>query len=153
MSKSLLSAGVVVLLSLMARADDKPQDDTDLLRGTWHIVRGESDGKPVPAEKIKGTTVVFEKDNLYVQDRNNKKTWAMSYTLDASKKPREITMTITSEGEYKGKSGLGIYALEGKRLKLCYALPGLDRPTTFETKAGSHHNYFILERGKPKAEP
>ena len=45
-------------------------------------------------------------------------------------------MTVV-KGQGKGQTVLGIYALEGETLKLCYALPGRERPKTFTTAEGS----------------
>jgi uncharacterized protein (TIGR03067 family) len=140
-----------ILLSMAlaseARSEDKTQEESTKFQGAWQILTGQVAGKPVPEDKIKGTTMVVAKDGLFVQDRGNKKTWVMTYKLDPSQKPKTITMTIT-EGERKGQTALGIYALEGDDLKLCYSLPGEERPTEFATKENGKQLLFVLKRDK-----
>ena len=56
---------------------------------------------------------------------------------------------IATEGENKGKPAQGIYALDGDMLKICYTLPGKDRPTAFDSKPGSAATLVIWKRAKP----
>jgi uncharacterized protein (TIGR03067 family) len=145
MRRTLVLTGVVLAAAaLAARAEEKKTDAARIL-GTWLIVSGEDSGKAVPPEKIKNSAVVIEKDTLHVRDGNNKKVWEVRYRLDPGKDPRAIDMTL-EEGELKGKLSKGIYDLQGDTLKLCYALPGEDRPVAFTTKPGSRHNSFLLKR-------
>jgi uncharacterized protein (TIGR03067 family) len=59
-----------------------------------------------------------------------------TYTVDPSKEPKRIEMVAT-EGDAAGKPALGIYAVEGETLRMCNVLPGGQRPTAFESRAGS----------------
>ena len=44
---------------------------------------------------------------------------------------------------------LGIYATDGKQLKLCWQHDGKARPTEFKTKAEPSQMLLVLERAKP----
>ena len=147
-------------LALLARASaadvkapekDKNQikDHAGKLLGTWVIVSGEEDGKPSPAEKIKGSKMTVDKKSIKLTDKDDKQLWVIDYKLDASKKPAAIDMTV-AEGPGASKSSKGIYELDGDTLKLCYALPGGDRPKDFKTKEGAKENCFILKRAEVK---
>jgi uncharacterized protein (TIGR03067 family) len=146
-------AAVLVLAAVVGADDknkaDKSRGDKDKVQGTWMVTRGEEGGQKVSAETLKGTTVVFKEDYMTVKDRADNKTWVVVFQMDASKKPKEITMTLTT-GKDKGKISKGIYSLEGDVLKLCYAMPGYDRPTSFSTKKDAEQHCFILKRGKAK---
>ena len=62
-----------------------------------------------------------------------------TYTLDASKSPRQIDFI-------RGKrKQLGIYELDGGRLKPCVG-PSDDRPSDFTTKTRTEHSMFVLKR-------
>ena len=64
---------------------------------------------------------------------------------DAAHKPKQIDST---PDKMPGKPLLGIYEIEGNRIKVCNAGPGKDRPTAFESKKGSGHTLVIWEREK-----
>ncbi len=147
--RAVLLTGVLLAGAVLAaRADDKAKPtDQEKIQGKWTFVSGESDGKPVAADKIAKSVVVIGKDTILVRDGNNKTTWEVSYRIDPTKSPRTITMQLT-EGEFKGQKTEGIYQLEGDSLKLCYALPGGTRPAGFTTKEGGKTNCFTLKRGK-----
>ena len=70
------------------------------------------------------------------------------YSIDVDKEPKHINL-IGTEGENKGKPAQGIYLLDGDTLKICYTLPGKDRPTAFESKPGSAATLVIWQRAKP----
>ena len=49
----------------------------------------------------------------------------------------------TTEG--RAGTALGIYKVEGKKLKMCFSQSGAARPTTFETRRGDDHILLVLE--------
>ena len=138
-----LGLGLVVRASA-AEIKVSGKDHADKLLGTWVIVSGEEDGKPSPPEKIKGSQMTVDKKSIKLTDKDDKQLWILDYKLDASKKPAEIDMTV-AEGPGAGKSSQGIYELDGDALKLCYGLPGADRPKDFKTKEGAKENCFTLK--------
>jgi uncharacterized protein (TIGR03067 family) len=141
-------ASVAGVYASAVKAADK--EHTNQLLGTWVVVSGEEDGKPSPEEKIKGSKMTVDGKTIKLSDKDDKQLWILDYKLDPSKKPAEIDMTV-AEGQGAGKSSQGIYELEGDSLKLCYALPGADRPKTFKTTAGAKENCFTLKRAEVKA--
>ena len=79
---------------------------------------------------------------------DDKHTFKGTFKLDPSKKPKAVDALVT-EGEFKGKTLLGIYGLEGDTLRACYAPPGKKRPTEFASKEGSGNYLYVYRRQKP----
>ena len=126
---------VVVLLAGLLIATDKPKDeakkDLDRLQGTWVMAELEVEGKVVPEEKLKGTTLTIKGDKyiVKVKDRAHETT----FKLDPSQKPKAIDMYF-SAGTDAPKLSKGIYEVDGDTLKLCrHQAPGKDRPVQFGT--------------------
>lgn len=146
MRKLLLVAGLFAAGGLLSvRADDtKPTGKADekgemKLEGGYTIISGESDGKAVPEERVKGHTTRFTKDKIVTIDKDKKEVYVATYTIDDSKKPCVIKMKSTTpkEGE-----ATGLIKKEGDTITLIYAVKG-PAPTDFKTKDGQ--NLFVLK--------
>jgi uncharacterized protein (TIGR03067 family) len=120
--------------------------DPDKLAGTWSCVSAVNDGKAIAEATVKQLRLTMTKDR-YKTERGEDVLFDSTYTIDAAKDPKQINMFGT-EGENKGKAAQGIYALDGDTLKICYTMPGKDRPTTFESKPGSAATLVIWKRAK-----
>jgi uncharacterized protein (TIGR03067 family) len=110
------------------------------LEGDYTIVSGEEDGKPVPAEHIKGSIVRFTKDEIISTDREKKAVFAAKYILDTSKKPWVINMKSTKPKE---GDATGLVKTDGQTVTIVYSLPGVPAPTEFKTKEKGQH-LFVL---------
>ena len=63
--------------------------------------------------------------------------------------PHHATIDLVpGKGRYEGKTLPGIYKLEGDTLTIAFAEPGKDRPTAFESKAGSGVVLVVHKRAK-----
>lgn len=122
-------------------------NDADKIQGTWTCVSGEKDGTPIPADVVKQLKLKLTKDK-YATRKGDELLFESEYKLDASKKPAEIDI-IGTEGDLKGKAAKGIYQLDGDTLKLCYVMPGGERPKEFSAKAGSGATFTVWKRSKP----
>jgi uncharacterized protein (TIGR03067 family) len=114
------------------------------LEGRYTVVSGEKDGKAVPAEKLKGSVVVFTGDKIVGTDKDRKEFFAATFTLDTAKKPWPIKMKSTNPKEM---DATGLVKKEGDTITIVYALPGGDAPAEFKTKDKQH--LFVL---KPNSE-
>ncbi len=138
------SALLALVAGFLIAADD-PKDELKKLEGTWTMVSGEKDGKPVAEQTIKAAKLVIKGDqhDVKIGDEGYKGT----HKIDPSKKPKTIDATDT-DGPFKGKTVHGIYELDGDTFKVCFAKPGEDRPKEFSTKSGTGHILHVWKREK-----
>jgi len=108
-------------------------NDLDAMQGTWALVSAMQDGNPLADDKVKQTTIVIKGDTFCFPGLAEDVTArAGTFTLDATKKPKEMDST-SSEKE----TMLGIYELERDSYKVCFAPAGKPRPTEFASVPGS----------------
>ena len=125
-------APVLAIAVAVSAADEL---DSEKLRGMWNCVSAVIDGRTLSEETVKELKLTMTSDK-YKTERGAQVLFDSVHKLDLTKTPREIEM-IGTEGDLKGKAALGIYALEGDMLRICYSIPGKPRPTAFESKTGS----------------
>jgi len=141
MKRKVSVALVIGLLIATAGAEDKSaKGDKDKLQGTWAMVSGERDGKPIPEEATKNTKVVFAGDKMTIHNKDRKTEGA--FKLNTDKKPKQIDVDLG------GKQGKGIYQLEGDTLKVAHGEAGAPRPKDFSSKEGSGVTVVVLKRQK-----
>ena len=133
-----------VLLVPVARAvePEKPKNDMAALQGTWSMVSGTQDGKPLPEDVIKRVKVVVSGDKMtqIMDDRKHEHT----YKLNPDKSPKEIDVDLGD-----GKVGKGIYELKGDTLKVAHgSKPDSPRPKDFTSKEGSGVMVAEFKRAK-----
>ncbi len=114
--------------------------------GTWSYVSGEKDGKKIAAKDLAGGSVGITKDKITLTSPDGK--FVISYKLDTSKKPAQISMEILEGPQGKGAKSVGIIGMKGENLVICYPAMGGDTPKTFATKEGSGLNLFTLKKKK-----
>jgi len=144
----LMIAAVGLLLAACSRQTPPPAPKTDLdrLQGTWNLVAAFQDGKPLPADKVKQTTIVFKGDTFrfpgsaeYATSKEG------TIKLDENKTPKEMD-AISTEKEVM----FGIYRVEENGYKVCFAQAGKPRPTEFSSTAGS--GYILQSWQRQKAQ-
>jgi uncharacterized protein (TIGR03067 family) len=115
------------------------------MQGTWQAVLMNREGEVQPLQGA------FAKLQLIVQDdRRTIKAGETvlseaSYRLNPTAVPPTIDLVVTRGGS-RGQIMLGIYEIAGDRLRVCYALPGRERPRDFTPKAGSGHTLQEMKR-------
>lgn len=138
-------------------------DDREVLIGTWKITVFQDDGNDRlsrlgagPAKKGKEPRVaklVFTAEECYLIRGDSRREMASgltnagwkSITLDESTTPKSIDIVgFAGKENEKSKTYLGIYEIDGDRLRICYAETSPKRPTKFESNG--HDNLFECER-------
>ena len=126
----------VAVAAQFAFAADQDAEARKGLIGTWE---GRVD------EGATGHRLTFTADLVKGTKDRKRDLGEGTFQLDLTKKPARMDATGT-KGSPKGKTYLGIFALEGDTLKWCVSLPGSERPTEFATKDSQF--LLILKRQK-----
>jgi uncharacterized protein (TIGR03067 family) len=130
--RTLMGLGLVAAALGAATADDKK----DPTAGKWVTESVTRSGKG--DEGLKGAVREHADGKYTITPPKDSKLGPVSgaYTIDTSKTPATIDMTPRG-GTYDGKTLLGIVKVEGDTMTVAFAEPGKERPTKFESPAGS----------------
>src|SRR5215204_464647 len=115
------------------------------LEGTWTCVSAKVDGNALPEATTALLRLTLTQDR-YKTEKGSDVLFDSTYTVNPEADPKQINMMGT-EGDLKGKEAQGIYSLEGETLRICYTMPGLARPQTFESVPGSKAYLLVWKRG------
>lgn len=110
------------------------------LEGEWKIVAAEMGGATVEASDV----VAFSTGKCKVTNTTANIVFENTVTLDPSKKPRLIELTNTKSKE----RWLGIYDLEGDKLRCLFYSKDDKTPTEFKTAKGTLQIMYTYERVK-----
>jgi uncharacterized protein (TIGR03067 family) len=113
--------------------------DQEKIQGTWALVSGERNGKPLPDQVIQHIKLTFAGDKLTTQHKDRETD--ATFKLDSNKTPKEIDFNMD------GNVGEGIYQLDGDSLRIVHGEVGDARPKDFP-KAGSGLTVLVLKREK-----
>jgi uncharacterized protein (TIGR03067 family) len=140
-----LCLALYALVCAAAFAEDKPKAVTAKdLTGSYVVLSAQKGDEKTPKDKLDGMVVTFTDKAILATDKEKNKLYAATYTLDTSKTPTVIHMKSTIQ-EHKGAEATGILELDGKFLKLIYALPHEGKAPT-EFKAHEGQRLMTLER-------
>lgn len=129
-----IAAVALTLAGLNGRADDLKLD------GTYTIVSGEKNGKPLPDDHFKGSVVKIANGKITGTDKDRKEFFACDFKLDSTQTPVQIKMKSTSPKE---ADAVGLVKKDPEMITIIYALPGGAVPTEFKTKENQH--LFVLK--------
>jgi uncharacterized protein (TIGR03067 family) len=142
---------VLAACPVLAAAQSKEggaRKERERLQGTWLLVAREFAGKADSAEDLKRARgkVVIKGDKVVVSFPGEDER-RLTFKVDPSARPKRIDLTFL-DGDYKGKTALGIYELDRDKLKVCYAPPKVARPTEFSGKIDNDWVLVVYEREK-----
>jgi uncharacterized protein (TIGR03067 family) len=123
---------------------DANAKDLEKMQGDWAVVSVVRDGVKDEDDNAQSLFRTV-KGNQYTVFLFDKEIGSGTFKIDATKKPKTID---SFPANLAGKAILGIYQIEGNTIKTCYAPPGKDRPTEFDSKKGSEHTLMVWEREK-----
>ncbi len=123
------------------------RQDYERLTGTFSLVSGVVDGKPVSEEVREKTILVTDHDKFTVTTGDEAGTSARgTFVIDPSQTPKTAD-SLQADGPDKGKTLLGIYEIiDDKHKRACWAPVGQPRPTAFSSAPGSGHILQLWER-------
>jgi uncharacterized protein (TIGR03067 family) len=134
----MMIAGLGLLLVACNRQAPEAKTDLERLQGTWNLVSATQGGQVLPQDKVKQTTIVFKGDTFrFPSSAEYATSRAGTIKLDETKSPKEMD-AISTEKEVM----LGIYVLQEKGYKVCFAPAGKPRPTEFNS---TPENGYILQ--------
>jgi uncharacterized protein (TIGR03067 family) len=142
------TVAVLALAACGATADDRKLTQPVMkqsLEGSYTILSGEREGKPIPMAEIDGSTVVVTKTNIMSADKDKKELFSATYTLDLTKTPATISMTRRmpgKDGSTIEETAAGLVKWEMDKVTIVYAMPGGKTPTEF--KAGDKQILLVL---------
>lgn len=146
MKTALLALVALAATAAFAADDDRVKKDLKALTGTWQYTSQVEDGKDTEKEKLEGIKVTITAEGKWELKKDDKVLLEGTVKIDPSKKPRAADWKITTEGELKDRSALGIYDVDKDTFKHCF---GFDkRPEKFESKEGSKVTNAVLKRMK-----
>ncbi|PYL10523.1 MAG: hypothetical protein DME33_00660 [Verrucomicrobia bacterium] len=143
-SRLLMIAALGLLLGAVKPQDPASAKDLEGLQGTWKLVSATQDGKALPDDKVKKTTIVFKHDTFrFPESAEYATSRSGTVKIDATKQPKHMDAIST-----KGEVMLGIYELNGDNYKVCFAPTGKPRPSEFVSNPGSGYILQVWERKK-----
>lgn len=141
-----LSVLVCLSLSGIVVGSEDGSSDAEKIQGTWSVVSFEGDGVKVPAERLKGGTVVITATKFALSFKGEKE--ETDIKIDASKKPKYFDLLLR-----KDTVAPGIYLLEGDDLTLCWDADKSVRPTKFTSKGEPLTDFRLLVLKREKKNP
>jgi uncharacterized protein (TIGR03067 family) len=141
-----LIASMVNVLIAAASSDDAVREDLEKFHGNWSLTSVERDGKKTPREELTAIKLTIQA-NKFVLRNDSAVISEGTFTLDPSRKPKEIDETITA-GPNRGKLFKAIYEISEKQHTICFAAAGRERPTEFSSESGSGRVLQIWRREK-----
>ena len=143
-----MTTSVLLALAIAVAAPgtkNPPKKDPPALVGEWAGESGVEKGRALALPP--GTGWVFTADGKSVLTLGGGAgSTEATYKADATKAPAELDL---SDGP-KGKPLRGIFKVEGDTLTVCLVEGDADRPTAFESAAGSKAILLTLKRVKKK---
>lgn len=126
--------------------DKKTGASADLV-GIWQLVETPKDGDSLPEDRERNIWWEFTGSKIKMIDEDDEA--FAEYKVDDSKSPATIDVTFT-RGFVRGETYLGIFDIQGDRLRLCFGFSGAPRPTDFKAQESDRRGLNTFVRFTPK---
>jgi uncharacterized protein (TIGR03067 family) len=121
---------------------------------SWKVVAGETNGQPLPAERIRGARAIVSGSTVVVL-RAGQPPMVTRCAADLGQTPNRLTLTVV-EGAHRGQTAPAIAEMLGNdRMRICYAVNATEPPREFRTLPGGAQQFlFTLQiESSPSAPP
>lgn len=129
-------------------APAETQNDRSILEGDWYAVAMEADGEPAPTDAVAEMRFRFVGDRVFIWgNTSGGGPDEAAFVLDSSTSPPRIRIVPPPPDE--DEIVLGIFELDGPRLRLCLrhgGAPELGYPAGFTTAPGTFVLLIDLQR-------
>ena len=126
---------VLVLSTSLLTAGGDTKTDLKAMEGTWKATLVEANGKPAGDEEKSAPFKLVVKEGKFTVYFGDKLLTNGTIKLDQAKTPKEIDAE-QGDGPYKGKVQKGLYEIKPTEMRVIFAEPGKERPTSFKTREG-----------------
>ena len=120
------------------------------LEGTWEFDSLEVDGQSMPSSMLTSSRILIDGDCF--RSEMSGTTYEGVFNIDVEKDPHHIDIEFVS-GPEAGNWNFGIFYLDGDQLKICLNMVGKNRPSAFQTAAGSYQALEFLRRASVARPP
>jgi uncharacterized protein (TIGR03067 family) len=122
------------------------------LEGSYKITSIERNGETAPAEflaSIEKASIKGDKFTMTFKGKDGKsESKIATITVDAAKKPAQIDLKA-DDGDKKDETALGIIAIEGETIKICFAdASDKRRPAEFKTSKDDSNMLLMFKKTK-----
>jgi uncharacterized protein (TIGR03067 family) len=135
---------LLMVTMLLAPGCGSNSGDDSQLQGTWKYIQMVNSGKETPAELLsRAPTVTFARNNM-IRKEEGVVVDTLTYKIDATKAPKQMTITMGEPG--KEKDYYHLYKIEGDTLTKSSSNKKFSRK--FNTKRETGAYFTVLTRVK-----
>jgi uncharacterized protein (TIGR03067 family) len=135
--------GVALVVGAPVPKEAPKKADGASIVGEWVCTKCVADGREFPEEVLKSIQLAFTADGKF-QFTFGPDQGGGAYTADPAKDPPEVDF----QSDKTGKGNKGIYKADKESMTFCFKEGGGDRPTKFESPAGTRMLLLTLARKK-----
>ena len=118
-------------------------------QGTWVLVSGKHDGKPIAAENVSKGKVAWKGQDVVVETPHQSKEAIKAKAALGSANGVKTMDFVRSNGPGAGSTMLAIYEFRSPdEYAIVFAAPGKPRPAEMDAKAGSGATMHVWKRQK-----
>lgn len=122
---------------------DQDHAALESIQGKWKLVTMRAAGNDAPPQVIATYRYEFKGDQLTITPNNPQANGDFLIKLDPSAKPLATLDMTDLAGKHKGRTLLGIYAIEDGKLKICFAKD--NRPSGFIATEQTGYGQILIE--------
>jgi uncharacterized protein (TIGR03067 family) len=133
---------LAMVIGVVKAFGEDAKKDMEKLQGDWDLVSAERRGKDITNNIKREFSMNIKGKKFVVEFGGNR--YFFTIRVNSAKSPKEIDLGLATTA----KRALGIYALEGDKLKISWVPVGQGRPKGFATNAKTNQTTLVVKRKK-----